>query len=276
MRSTLGRWLVCGAIGVAVAAGPAVAQTLKEAPAALSKQDAAAQHFQLGVEFYRAGDYAAARVEFDAAYGLSGLPDLLHNLSLTAEKQGQIAAAIDYEERFLAAKRGELTTAETDEARGRLLRLREAQAQGSPPAVLAPAAAPNATTAPTMTAPRATAAGGAPGGRGWRPPAGALALLVGVGASLVAGLACGGAALATGAELGSGQAFTLREIDAMTRRGEALNTSAIALDIAGGVALTAGAAWTIAGWLRHGRGEQAPRLAAWQPLSVAASARSAD
>ena len=244
MRSMLGLCLICGAIGVAMA-GPAVAQTLKEAPAALSKQDAAAQHFQLGVEFYRAGDYAAARVEFDAAYGLSGLPDLLHNLSLTAEKQGQIAAAIDYEERFLVAKRGELTTAETDEARGRLLRLREAQAQGSPPAVLAPAAAPKATTtAPTMTAPRATVAGAALGGRGWRPPAGALALLVGGGVSLVAGLACGGAALATGAELGSGQAFTLREIDAMTRRGEALNTSAIALDIAGGVALTAGVSGT--------------------------------
>lgn len=133
MRSTLGLCLMWGAIGVAAAVGPAVAQTLKEAPAALSKQDAAAQHFQLGVEFYRAGDYAAARVEFDAAYGLSGLPDLLHNLSLTAESQRQIAAAIDYEERFLVAKRGELTTAETDEARGRLLRLREAHAQGSPP-----------------------------------------------------------------------------------------------------------------------------------------------
>ena len=55
MRSTLGRWLVCGAIGVAALA--------------------AAQHFQLGVEFYRAGDYAAARVEFEAAFGLSQLPD---------------------------------------------------------------------------------------------------------------------------------------------------------------------------------------------------------
>ena len=133
MRSTLGRWLVCGAVVGAGLAMPAAAQTLKEAPAVVNKQGAAAQHFQLGVEFYRAGDYAAARVEFDAAYGLSGLPDLLHNLSLTAEKQGQIAAAIDYEGRFLAAKRGELTTAETDEARGRLLRLREAHAQGSPP-----------------------------------------------------------------------------------------------------------------------------------------------
>ena len=95
MRSTLGRWLVCGAIGVAGLAMPAAAQTLKEAPAVLNKQDAAAQHFQLGVEFYRAGDYAAARVEFEAALGLSQLPDLLQNLSLTAEKQGQLREAIE-------------------------------------------------------------------------------------------------------------------------------------------------------------------------------------
>ena len=75
MRSTLRPWLMCGAIGVAGLAMPAAAQTLKEAPAMLNKQDAAAQHFQLGVEFYRAGDYAAARVEFEAAFGLSQLPD---------------------------------------------------------------------------------------------------------------------------------------------------------------------------------------------------------
>jgi hypothetical protein len=48
-------------------------------------------------------------------------------LSWTAEKQGQLVAAIDYEERFLeerflAVKGGELTTAELDQARGRLVR----------------------------------------------------------------------------------------------------------------------------------------------------------
>ena len=64
------------------------------------------QHFQLGLKFYRAGDYAAALVEFEAAYGLSQHADLLHNLSWTAEKLGRIPAAIDYEERFLALKRG--------------------------------------------------------------------------------------------------------------------------------------------------------------------------
>jgi tetratricopeptide (TPR) repeat protein len=237
MRSTLRWYRVCGALGAAGLAMPAAAQTLKETPAVLNKQDAAAQHFQLGVEFYRAGDYAAARVEFEAAFGLSRLPDLLHNLSLTTEKQGQIRAAIEYEEHFLAAKRSEQTTTEIDEARGRLLRLREQQNHGPQTAPTVPAVAAVASPSP--------ARGVEPTAPGWRPPAGALALLVGGGAALVAGLACGGAALATGSQLGSGQAFTLREIDALTTQGNALNASAIALDIAGGVALTAGATWTI-------------------------------
>ena len=265
MRSTLGRWLVCGAIGVAGLAMPAAAQTLKEAPAVLNKQDAAAQHFQLGVEFYRAGDYAAARVEFEAAFGLSRLPDLLHNLCLTAEKQGQFREAIEYEERFLAAKRGELTTAEIDEARGRLLRLREQQSHGPQTSPTVPAVPAVASSGPARSA--------EPGARGWRPPAGALALLVGGGASLVAGIACGGAALATGSQLGSGQAFTLREIDALSGRGNALNASAIALDIAGGVALAAGATWTIADWLKRGRTERRLALAPGWPTQRAGLAK---
>ena len=191
-------------------------------------------------------------------YGLSGDAELLHNLSWTAEKQGRIAAAIDFEERFLSVKGAELSTAELDQARGRLVRLRELQAReaGSGAA---------AALAPTTTATAVTATGAAPGARGWRPPAGALGLLVGGGAALVAGLACGGAAIATGAQLRSGQAFTLREIEALSSRGEALNGAAIALDVVGGVTLTAGGAWTLAAWLRRGRGEQAPRLALWLP-----------
>ena len=258
MRWSLARCLLCGVITVAGAAMPAAGQSVREVPATLSAQDAAARHVELGLRFYRAGEYGAARVEFEAAHGLSGDAELLHNLSWTAEKQGQIAAAIDYEERFLSFKGAELPTAELDQARGRLVRLRELQAReaGSGAA---------AALAPTTTATAVTATGAAPGARGWRPPAGALGLLVGGGAALVAGLACGGAAIATGAQLRSGQAFTLREIEALSSRGEALNGAAIALDVGGGVALTAGGAWTLAAWLRRGRGEQAPRLALWLP-----------
>ena len=256
MRSMLGLLLVTGTI--AGAARPADAQALREAPTAASKQDIAAQHFQLGLKFYRAGDYAAARVEFEAALGLSGEADLLHNLSWTAEKQGQIAAAIDYEERFLAVKTSELTTAELDQARGRLLRLRELQTRG-------PQSAPSDSGVPA-SAPVTTARSVERAARGWRPPPGALALLVGRGAALLAGIGCGGTALATNGQLHSGQAFTLREIELMSSRGEVLNAAAIGLDIVGGVALTAGAVWTIADWSRHRRSERAPlRVASLPP-----------
>lgn len=86
-------------------------------------------------------------------------------------------------------------------------------------------------------------------------------MLTGGGAALVAGIACGGAALATGAQLSCGQSFTLREIDALTGRGNALTASAIALDIVGGLALTAGATWTLADWLKHGWAERRLALA---------------
>jgi tetratricopeptide (TPR) repeat protein len=237
---------------------PASGQPVQESPGAPSAGEAAARHVELGLRFYRAGEYGAARVEFEAAHGLSGDADLLHNLSWTAEKQGQIAAAIDYEERFLSVKGAELPTAELDQARGRLVRLRELQAREAGRRAAA-------VVAPTTTAAAVTATGAAPGARGWRPPAGALGLLVGGGAALVAGLSCGGAAIATGMQLRSGQAFTLREIEALNSRGEVLNGAAIALDVVGGVALTAGGAWTLAAWLRRGRGEQAPRLALWLP-----------
>ena len=263
MRSLLGLLLMTGTL--AGAARPADAQALREAPTAASKQDAAAQHFQLGVEFYRAGDYAAARVEFEAAFGLSQLPDLLHNLSLTTEKQGQVREAIEYEERFLAAKGGELTTAEIDEARGRLFRLREQQNHG-------PQTAPTVPAVPAVASP-GPASGVEPTAGGWRPPAGALTLLVGGGAVLVAGLACGGAALATGSQLSSGQAFTVREIEALTARGNTLNASAIALDIAGGVALSAGATWTIADWLKRGRADRRLAMAPGWPIPRVGLAR---
>ncbi|MBL9007127.1 MAG: hypothetical protein JNJ46_22920, partial [Myxococcales bacterium] len=86
---------------------------------------------------------------------------------------------------------------------------------------------------------------------------------------LVAGIACGGVALATGAQLSSGQAFTLREIDALTSRGNALNASTIALDIVGGVALTAGATWTIADWLKRARSERHAALVRLPPTDQA-------
>ena len=83
----------------------------------------------------------------------------------------------------------------------------------------------------------------------------------GGGAALVAGIACGGAALATSSQFGRGQAFIVRGIDALTARGNALTVSAIALDTVGGVALTAGASRPIVDWLKSGRADRRLALA---------------
>lgn len=230
--------LLCA--GSLVVSRPAFGQTtIKDAPQAGAAEAAAAlQHFRLGVEWYRQGNYAAARVEFEAAYGLSKIPDLLHNLSETAEKQGQIAEAIDYEEQFLAGQK-ELTNAETDQARGRILRLRERQNKGT--AAASPKQPEARQQSPTAAAARSR----------WVPPAPAIGLVAGGGIALIVGIACGGAALATGRQLASGQALTLAEIDAARTRGESLNTAAITFDILGGVALGAGVAWSVVDFVQQ-------------------------
>ena len=126
-----------------------------------------------------------------------------------------------------------MTGEKVDQARGRLLRLQELDRTAPP--TQAPA---NPGKAPTV------------GGPGWRPPAGAVALAAVGGAVLIAGLACGGGALATSAQLYSGQAFTLREIDALNTQGQALNGAAIGLDVLGGLALGGGGVWLLTDWKR--------------------------
>jgi hypothetical protein len=63
------------------------------------------------------------------------------------------------------------------------------------------------------------------------------------------------------------------EIDAMTARGSALNASAVALDIVCGVALTAGASWTIADWLKRGRADRRLALTSGWPAQRAGRAK---
>ena len=89
----------------------AEAQPIKEGPAA--RQHAATAPSRLGVDFYRAGYYASALVKLEAAYGLR--------------------EAIDYEERWLLAAGASLSTKETHQARGRLLRLRDLERQPQRP-----------------------------------------------------------------------------------------------------------------------------------------------
>ena len=88
--------------------------------------DAAERHFHDGVRFTEEGNYEAAKICFESGYKLSGEPDFLHNLSWTAERQGQLADAIAYADRYLAAK-PDADNAERTRRRIELLRSRMGQ-----------------------------------------------------------------------------------------------------------------------------------------------------
>lgn len=183
----------------------------------------AQQHYSTGVEMFRNGLFDAARAEFEAAYKILPLPDLLHNLSMVSEQQKRYAEAVDFEERFLTAA-SNLTYTERATTKTRIAKLRE---QGG----LSPVTSPS--TSGTETAHKG------------RTPTGALAL-IGIGSGmLLVGIGCGAGALVTQNKLENGEPLFAREYEALTQRGRALNYTGISLDVLGGVALVSGAAWAI-------------------------------
>lgn len=108
--------------------------------------EAAMAHFQLGVRAYEAGDWPVARIEFQAAYELSKLSDLLHNLSQVEENAGRIDAAIEYERRYLDSTA--LAADERQEAVdriARLTRLRDTQSAAIPAQTPPPSPKPRRT-----------------------------------------------------------------------------------------------------------------------------------
>jgi tetratricopeptide (TPR) repeat protein len=204
--------------------------------------DAAERHFHDGVKFTEEGNYEAARVCFESGYKLSGEPDFLHNLSWTAERQGQLADAITYAQRYLEAKPN-ADNAERTRRRIELLRARLGQSDPAQPAPDAkPAAqassepAKNATSAPTSPAKPS---------QSWKMPPGAIGLLAGGGALTLAGVGLLAGAWATGQQ--AQQGLTFDDWTAVSDRGRALNAGGISLAIVGGVAVVGGGIWAIVG-----------------------------
>jgi tetratricopeptide (TPR) repeat protein len=101
---------------LAIAAAPALARK----PAA--KDLAAAKaHFKQGKAYHEAGAYLEAVKEYEKAYALAALPDLLFNIGQAYRMQGDKPKAIAAYERFLAAvTEGDLA----DEARAQLAALK--------------------------------------------------------------------------------------------------------------------------------------------------------
>ena len=135
-------------VAMIAAFGLLVAEVRAEERATPLDLDAtAAAHFELGAQAYAAKQWDAARAEFQVCFELSKRTDLLHNLSLVAEKQGRVTDAAQLERDF--RERTQLTEPEREEATKRIARL---EGQASAPAV---AVAPIALTAAALPSPRA-------------------------------------------------------------------------------------------------------------------------
>ena len=184
----------------------------------------AERHHAEATRLYQAGNFAAARVEFQAAYDLSREPDILHNLSLVAEKQGKLDESIALEERFKAERGAEITQGERDGIDGRIARLRQ--------------------SATVPVAQSATSSGR-------RPPLGSIVLMAGGGALLITGIGCGIGAVVTGNHVRNDGPFPPNEKQALLNQGQALQSTGIAFDVLGGAALIAGVSWAIVDRVRR-------------------------
>lgn len=72
--------------------------------------DAAQAHTTTGQTFFTAGKFQEARIEFEAAFGLSKEPDLLFNIALAWEREGLVREAIAAYERYLLARPSDVDT----------------------------------------------------------------------------------------------------------------------------------------------------------------------
>jgi tetratricopeptide (TPR) repeat protein len=122
-------------------------------PPELSQRDREAQiHFEAGRLHFDNGNYEQALPEFQAAFDLSGRPQLLYNLYITEENLGQLEAAATHLERFLAE--GQVAAeqrAQLTERLGNLRRRVEAERASDARAAEAAAAAARAAAEPVYS-----------------------------------------------------------------------------------------------------------------------------
>lgn len=206
---------------------------------------AAERHFHDGVKFTEEGNYEAARVCFESGYKLSGEPDFLHNLSWTAERQGQLADAIAYAQRYLEAK-PDADNAERTRRRIELLRSRLGQAGPAQPQAPLQQPATPAATSPQEPSQNATSAPPSPPppSKARKVPPGAIGLLAGGGALALAGIGLLAGAWATGNQARA-DGTSYADWVAFNDKGSALNTGGIVLSVVGGALVVSGAVWAI-------------------------------
>ncbi len=120
-------------VGCLAASATASAQSADESdeaeassPSALD--DRARAHFVLGRSQYDGGEYAASIEQFEAAFEISGRSALLFNLYQAHHRNGDLAEAIDYLDRYLASD-AQVTDADRTTLTARLENLRAQKAE---------------------------------------------------------------------------------------------------------------------------------------------------
>lgn len=210
----------------------------------LDLDETAAAHFALGVQAFKAGQWDAARAEFRVCYELSKKPDLLHNLSLVAEKQGKLAEALDLEREFLAkAKPQDMTPEERAKIAARVEDLeRRAAATPTP----TPDPTPTPSTPPSESTPAPLVQKKAPSNTS------RVLATVGLasgGALLVAALGTGIAGLLLKSDLES-RPLTLAEFEQGRGQSKSFESATIALGVVGGALVIGSAVLAAKVWRR--------------------------
>jgi len=210
----------------------AVSVCLMTSPGWSADRPLAESHFEAGQQAYRDQRWDVARIEFQAAYQLSHEPDLLYNLSVIEEKDGNPSEAVSYARRYLAEKGAAISTKDADEVRGRIARL-DALVTPPPAAVVAAAQPPQAQppqTPPAKLDTRASVANG---------------VIVAGGLLTLGGIGCLVGAWTT-SQAAQDPTINYQEWADLGSRGRALNAAGLGLTIAGGALLIGSTAWRIA------------------------------
>jgi tetratricopeptide (TPR) repeat protein len=92
------RAILASLLALSLAAAPAAATPKKPTAAEMKR---AREHFNKGHAFHQAGNYDEAAREYEAAFKLAELPDLLYNLGQVHRLRGDKAAALGYYQRYL-------------------------------------------------------------------------------------------------------------------------------------------------------------------------------
>lgn len=189
---------------------------------------AAEAHDKQAAKFYEAGQWELARIEFEAAFKLTNEPDVLYNVAMCWEREGDVRQVIATLERYCQMKPDDKAAAQ------KLAKLRESVAAAQLPSAATP---PSATPKPqTVPEPKS--------GEGKSPVLStkrkvAIAFLAGGGAFLVGALGAGIAAELDRQSLQSGD-LTYRDAQTTASRASTERAVAISFGVVGGALAVGG------------------------------------